>query len=266
MYSIKNTTSVRVPRIKYTAPGAALRTLRKGDGGAVEHVEKHTSSSARASVKRTSNHHSASQPLHGNSPQSRIYCSKTQAILLNISIHYSTVPTAASMTSNSHENPWEDQRSQQGHSNPNNNPYQGYQEHPQNPYLQQPPQGQNTSPWGQETSQGLSQNPYNQYQQSSEPPNQQQPSQTFYTGQEGQAPGLPPRRSATDMALPTGEDRSHQIEVMQSYEAAGRKDEDDSNVETLQREFPKIDGSLIAAIYGDSKSLSATREMLQALE
>lgn len=52
---------------------------------------------------------------------------------------------------------------------------------------------------------------------------------------------------------------------MQSYEAAGRKNEDDSNVEILAREFPKLDGSLIAAIYGDSKSLSATREMLQAL-
>ena len=68
------------------------------------------------------------------------------------------------------------------------------------------------------------------------------------------------------MALPTGQDRSHQIEVMQSYEASGRKDEDDSNVEILQREFPQIDGSLIAAIYGDSKSLSATREMLGALD
>lgn len=68
------------------------------------------------------------------------------------------------------------------------------------------------------------------------------------------------------MALPTGQDRSHQIEVMQSYEAAGRKDDDDENVEILQREFPKLDGSLIAAIYGDSKSLSATREMLHALE
>jgi hypothetical protein len=79
-------------------------------------------------------------------------------------------------------------------------------------------------------------------------------------------PSLPPRRSATDLALPTGQDRSHQIEVMQSYEASGRKDEHDQNVEMLQREFPKLDGSLIAAIYGDSESLSATREMLGALE
>ncbi|KAF2821694.1 hypothetical protein CC86DRAFT_373512 [Ophiobolus disseminans] len=86
-----------------------------------------------------------------------------------------------------------------------------------------------------------------------------------YQGEEV-PPSLPPRRTATDLALPTGQDRSHQIEVMQSYEAAGRKDEHDHNVELLQREFPTIDGSLIAAIYGDSQSLSATREMLGALE
>jgi hypothetical protein len=49
---------------------------------------------------------------------------------------------------------------------------------------------------------------------------------------------------------------------MQSYEAAGRKDEDDQNVEVLQREFPKIDGSLIAAIYGDSKSLRYVMDAL----
>lgn len=79
-------------------------------------------------------------------------------------------------------------------------------------------------------------------------------------------PGLPPRRTETDLALPQGQDRSHQIEVMQSYEARGRKDEHDQNVEILQREFPKLDGSLIAAIYGDSKSLSATREMLGELD
>jgi len=41
--------------------------------------------------------------------------------------------------------------------------------------------------------------------------------------------------------------------------------EDDANQATLQREFPGIDSALIAAIYGDSKSLAATREMLQVL-
>jgi len=101
---------------------------------------------------------------------------------------------------------------------------------------------------------------YQPQQPSSVPPQFHQ-----YQGEEV-PPSLPPRRSATDLALPTGQDRSHQIEVMQSYEAAGRKDEHDQNVEMLQREFPKIDGSLIAAIYGDSQSLSATREMLGELE
>jgi hypothetical protein len=80
-----------------------------------------------------------------------------------------------------------------------------------------------------------------------------------------QAPNQPPRRVNTEQALPQGSDRTHQVEVLQSYESAARGDEDDNNVAILQREFPKIDGSLIAAIYGDSKSLSATREMLMEL-
>ncbi|KAJ4375798.1 hypothetical protein N0V83_001075 [Neocucurbitaria cava] len=175
------------------------------------------------------------------------------------------------MASNNHnDNPWEDQRSQQGQSyqNQNQNPYQAYGEQTQNPYAQQPLQGQGSTPWSQETSQGLMQNQYSgeTQQQHSQPPHHQQPSYHDQGHEEQPPPGLPPRRTATDIALPQGQDRSHQIEVMQSYEAAGRKDEDDSNVEVLQREFPKIDGSLIAAIYGDSKSLSATREMLQALD
>ncbi|KAI8938610.1 hypothetical protein NX059_004482 [Plenodomus lindquistii] len=187
------------------------------------------------------------------------------------------------MTSNNHDdNPWGDQQSQHQspsyQNNQNHNPYQAYTEPPRDPYAQQSPhhQPQDTSPWGQEQGhpQHQSHNPFNQQhstQQSYQPPphtpyQHQQTPQSQFSEYEEAPPGLPPRRSATDMALPTGQDRSHQIEVMQSYEAAGRKDEDDANVEILQREYPKIDGSLIAAIYGDSKSLSATREMLQALE
>lgn len=41
--------------------------------------------------------------------------------------------------------------------------------------------------------------------------------------------------------------------------------EDDENQAILQREFPNMDSALIAAIYGDSKNLAATREMLFAL-
>ncbi|EMD63652.1 hypothetical protein GGP41_005703 [Bipolaris sorokiniana] len=187
------------------------------------------------------------------------------------------------MASHNTDNPWQDQPSQQ-QSYQSQNTYQTYQNQSHNPYSQQmppnplgqhPPQQHDTSPWAQETGQTQSHNPYAQttpqetsqhsyYQQDT--PQQPYQGQTPNTTQGEVPPGLPPRRTATEMALPTGQDRSHQIEVMQSYEAAGRKDDDDENVEILQREFPKLDGSLIAAIYGDSKSLSATREMLQALE
>ena len=61
------------------------------------------------------------------------------------------------------------------------------------------------------------------------------------------------------------EERSEQMEYLQSYENSKPATEDDTNQATLQREFPNIDSSLIAAIYGDSKSLSVTREMLQEL-
>ncbi|KAL6711734.1 hypothetical protein ACN47E_004668 [Coniothyrium glycines] len=189
---------------------------------------------------------------------------------------------------NPSDNPWQDQASQTGRGHQGQSPYQAYQAQPQstNPYVQQPlhaphPQSgvhTDASPWDQEPGHSETHNPFNQ-QHANQPSrygqdhphqsyeqHQQQPPYASGGGQHESPPGLPPRRTATDMALPTGQDRSHQIEVMQSYEASGRRDEDDSNVEILQREFPKIDGSLIAAIYGDSKSLSATREMLQALE
>ncbi|KAF1919288.1 hypothetical protein BDU57DRAFT_512308 [Ampelomyces quisqualis] len=206
----------------------------------------------------------------------------------------------------SNDNPWQDEASPtgardnpysgQGYQNPNT--YSTYQDqsqshpsHQQGQYapLDHPPPHQ----------QPLSSNPPGRYYQGGAeneagwggeqgyqiPPTQQSPAhgqtaghtstpnyptqhtQNFsHNSSEEIPPSLPPRRSATDLALPTGQDRSHQIEVMQSYEASGRKDEHDQNVEVLQREFPKIDGSLIAAIYGDSQSLSATREMLGELE
>jgi hypothetical protein len=101
------------------------------------------------------------------------------------------------------------------------------------------------------------------YQPPSYPPNQQAP--VYHSQQQEQTPGLPPRRTDTDAALPTGQDRAEQVETMQAFEASKEQSEDEKNQEMLQREFPKIDGSLIAAIYGDSGSLSATREMLMEL-
>ncbi|KAF2702856.1 hypothetical protein K504DRAFT_393808 [Pleomassaria siparia CBS 279.74] len=74
----------------------------------------------------------------------------------------------------------------------------------------------------------------------------------------------PQRRTDTDL-LPQGTDRTEQVETLQAYEATKGQSTEDKDQETLAREFPKIDSSLIAAIYGDSGSLGATREMLQAL-
>jgi hypothetical protein len=65
--------------------------------------------------------------------------------------------------------------------------------------------------------------------------------------------------------IPQGQERTAQIETLQSYEASVPQTEDEVNQATLQREFPSIDSSLIAAIYSDSKNMSEVREMLQEL-
>ena len=52
---------------------------------------------------------------------------------------------------------------------------------------------------------------------------------------------------------------------MQAYEASAQQTEDDVNQAQLQKEFPNIDSSLIAAIYNDTKEVGATREMLMEL-
>ncbi|RMZ84181.1 hypothetical protein DV738_g592, partial [Chaetothyriales sp. CBS 135597] len=57
------------------------------------------------------------------------------------------------------------------------------------------------------------------------------------------------------------------FERMQAYEANVPESEDDRNQAQLQREFPNIDGSLIAAIYNERgrAGLAEVREMLQEL-
>jgi len=99
--------------------------------------------------------------------------------------------------------------------------------------------------------QGQFQNYQSQYQQ---PPYEQHQQPSFQNPQ-----------TQGNATMPQGQDRSEQMEYFQSYEASARDTEDDKNQATLQKEFPDIDSSLIAAIYGDSKSLSATREMLMEL-
>ena len=183
----------------------------------------------------------------------------------------------------------------QAHGVSNHNPYSAYQDqtsHNQYAPPDHPPPGHNLGQgqFGYQSSTHNDADPWAQYQSPDFNPNPQQPPSNPSNPSHGHQfrvppinsetqnyqglndnnyevpPGLPPRRTGTDLALPQGQDRSHQIEVMQSYEARGRKDEHDQNVEILQREFPKLDGALIAAIYGDSQSLSATREMLGELD
>ena len=125
------------------------------------------------------------------------------------------------------------------------------------------------NPWQTAESQG---NPYTGT--GSEQAPQQQPQQPYqqYQSQQGSdynpPPGPPPRipRSDTDALLEQESDRAAQVEHMQNYEATANETEDDRNQAILQKEFPNIDSSLIAAIYGDSKQLGQTREMLQELD
>lgn len=143
------------------------------------------------------------------------------------------------------------------------------------------------------------QQPQQQYQQQSQPPQQQpyqqpgfgQGSAQGYYESHGQSddfnawsdspsgnPPLPQRhpahtnqpaqgihRADTEDLLASQDDRAEQVEHLQAYEATANQSEDDKNRAQLEKEFPNIDGSLIAAIYGDTKNLSETREMLQEL-
>ena len=52
---------------------------------------------------------------------------------------------------------------------------------------------------------------------------------------------------------------------MQNYESRAPQSQEDKDRAQLEKEFPNVDGSLIAALYGDSKSVAETREMLQEL-
>nr|POE83371.1 hypothetical protein CFP56_69378 [Quercus suber] len=100
-------------------------------------------------------------------------------------------------------------------------------------------------------------------------PQQHQQGQGFNTSEHQPPPGPPPRRVGTfeeSNFVPESE-RGEQREAMEQFELtkSGPEDTTDRDVANLQREFPNVDGSLIAAIYGDSKNLGATREMLQEL-
>lgn len=81
-------------------------------------------------------------------------------------------------------------------------------------------------------------------------------------------PNTPQRPSGVrtlDDFIPESE-RGEQVEYMENYENSRAQTQDEVDRDALQKQFPNVDGSLIAAIYGDcGGDLSGCREMLQAL-
>lgn len=168
--------------------------------------------------------------------------------------------------SRSNENPWADDEGL-GTSNPD----------PQGQYAQANPTSQN--PWQlQQPPEGGAEQSHHQrptYQTPPDPWSTERPQQ--HQGSAYQAPPGPPPghtgghrpTSAADdtTGLVPEAERSEQREAMEQFEMSQHRPQstDDRNIEILTQEFPGIDSALVAAIYGDSKELGASREMLGEL-
>lgn len=111
---------------------------------------------------------------------------------------------------------------------------------------------------------GNSQAPY----QNSNPPQYAQVTGA-YRPQQGHenAPPMPSRPAARTLQdFVPQEEHGEQIEYMQTFENNRAPTTEEIDREELGKQFPKVDGSLVAAIYGDcGGDMSACREMLQAL-
>ena len=75
----------------------------------------------------------------------------------------------------------------------------------------------------------------------------------------GQAPQLPDETAR----FVSADERGEQREALEHFEMShhAQLSPDERNIEQLCREFPKLDGALVAAMYGDSKDMGASREM-----
>jgi uncharacterized repeat protein (TIGR03833 family) len=99
--------------------------------------------------------------------------------------------------------------------------------------------------------------PYGQHQQALYP-QYSMPQQTY----EAQ----PNRIAAARQGAGEQEDTAAQVEHFQVYEQAKGPSQQDIDQRSLEQEFPHVDGSLIAALYGDLQGdMSGCREMLQAI-
>ncbi|KEF61208.1 uncharacterized protein A1O9_02773 [Exophiala aquamarina CBS 119918] len=135
-----------------------------------------------------------------------------------------------------------------------------------NPWADAPSQGSPHNA-GQQSQQSQGQRFYSNYNQNpTDQPQQQQYHQGGYSAPQGPPPSQGIRRSNTDQLLAQEGDRAAQVEHMQQYEANAPQSEDDRHQAELQKQFPTIDSSLIAAIYNERKpDMAEIRELLQEL-
>ena len=138
---------------------------------------------------------------------------------------------------------------------------------PNNPWTNSESQGNPYTLPGSQTTQGAASSYYQSH------PSQPQSQQYQYQHQQQQqqqppAPSQGVRRSDTEQLLAQQGDRAAQVEHLQQYEANAPQSEDDRIQAQLQKEFPNIDSSLIAAIYNERKdagNLAEVKELLQEL-
>merc|ERR1712230_279793 len=141
-------------------------------------------------------------------------------------------------------------QSRQHHTMASNNPWEDAQS-----------QG---SPFRSNASQGAAQS-YYQSNPSQPQSESQYPSQPNQQRQQT-APSQGAQHSDVDQMLAGQGDRAEQVEHMQQYEANAPQSEADRIQAQLQKEFPNIDSSLIAALYSERPgSLGELREILQEL-
>jgi len=126
----------------------------------------------------------------------------------------------------------------------------GYQPQQNNTYSQ---------PWSQPDNQT---NPFAHEQHQQQQYQQQQQQQNFTP-----SGGLTKAPTFNENDFVPADERGEQREAMEQFEITNSRPQstDDRNVEALQHEFPALDGSLVAAIYMDSKQMGAVREMLREL-
>ncbi|KAF2860878.1 hypothetical protein K470DRAFT_257425 [Piedraia hortae CBS 480.64] len=61
-------------------------------------------------------------------------------------------------------------------------------------------------------------------------------------------------------------EKGQQREAIEQFELdRGQPTQEDTELEQLRNEFPSVDGSLIAALYGDHQNAAAVREVLNAI-